>query len=518
MIPARGGSQELRRKNLLPDANGVPLVLASARAARDAGCYVIVSTDDAEVASLATIDGHLVHNRGSDFADVPVDEVVVAVCQWLSDQDAYPTFPFDAVLLVQPTVQPITAELLQWFIQVANGDHPVFPDIDGRTPIALGVEDRHIMWGRADSIHGDREGYELFAERSERQAMPNPPIREMGVRWWPDAKGVQHPPATVITWLHPLVDIDTAADYQQIARRLRIGFLVWANKQVGTGHIRRALTLAEGLQHHDVTIGLTKDSDQWAFDLVEERGFSVAGRQEVGDVAVYDRLDSVAGWKGPMEPFVVFEDRGPGASQAAAVINAMYDPYPWGRSKIGNEYHGAKYAVLRPEFTIGDYTVKNGPDLDYDPDLSSVMILFGGTDPGNLAGLAVHALTGADLAFTEFAPGDDISVAAAMHKHDLLITSGGRTVFEAAAVGIPTIVLCQNMRETTHTHLGKGNINLGLGRMVEPDRLRYVVEQTLGDYELRRDMSSEARASIDGLGAARVRRIIEHVGLYGEAP
>ena len=79
VIPARGGSQGLKRKNLLPDANGVPLVLASARAARDAGCHVIISTDDAEVASLATIAGHHVAHRGPELADVPVDEVVRAV-------------------------------------------------------------------------------------------------------------------------------------------------------------------------------------------------------------------------------------------------------------------------------------------------------------------------------------------------------------------------------------------------------------------------------------------------------
>ena len=64
VIPARGGSQGLKRKNLLPDANGVPLVLASARAARDAGCEVWVSTDDAEIASLAAIDGHHIQHRG----------------------------------------------------------------------------------------------------------------------------------------------------------------------------------------------------------------------------------------------------------------------------------------------------------------------------------------------------------------------------------------------------------------------------------------------------------------------
>ena len=84
----------MKRKNLLPDAHGVPLVLVSARAARDAGCTVIVSTDDAEIRSLAELDGHKVHMRGHGYDTVPVDDVVECVAK---DWDG-------PILLVQPTV------------------------------------------------------------------------------------------------------------------------------------------------------------------------------------------------------------------------------------------------------------------------------------------------------------------------------------------------------------------------------------------------------------------------------
>lgn len=500
VIPARGGSVTLRRKNLLPDGNGIPLVLASARAARDAGCYVVVSTDDPEIESLARIDGHFVQTRGFELANVPVDEVVQVVVDSVAGDS-----PVTSTLLVQPTVQPITADILKYFLRIAEA---------GERPVALGVEDRHLIWAEypdhvVEELGRSAVGYKLLTDRVERQACRAWPVREMGVRWWPaGASPSRDQPQAVIAAPHHLVDIDTAADYQQIRRQLRIGFLVWANKQIGTGHLRRALTLAEGLQHHDVTIGLTKDSDQWAFDLVEERGFSVAGRQEVGDVAVFDRLDSVASWKPPMEPFVVLEDMGYGARYATAVINAMYD---FRGMYAGIPYTGAKYAVLRPEFLIGDYQVQL--------EATRVLVLFGGTDPSGLLEVARDALYPLpNISVSEVVPAAEVSVAAEMHDADLLITSGGRTVFEAAAVGIPTIVMCQNQRELTHTHLGVGNINLGLGRLVQPDQLRWHVEQLLGDYEVRRDMSATAKASIDGYGADRVRRIIEHVGLYGEAP
>ncbi|GAG03825.1 unnamed protein product, partial [marine sediment metagenome] len=48
--------------------------------------------------------------------------------------------------------------------------------------------------------------------------------------------------------------------------------------------------------------------------------------------------------------------------------------------------------------------------------------------------------------------------------------------------------------------------------------LRRTVKSVLDDYALRQDLSVTARGSVDGLGAGRIRRIIEHVGYYGSKP
>lgn len=54
IIPARGGSKRIPRKNIRP-LHGRPLLAWVVAAAREAGCFdeVMVSTDDAEVAALA---------------------------------------------------------------------------------------------------------------------------------------------------------------------------------------------------------------------------------------------------------------------------------------------------------------------------------------------------------------------------------------------------------------------------------------------------------------------------------
>jgi spore coat polysaccharide biosynthesis predicted glycosyltransferase SpsG len=468
VIPARGGSVELKRKNLLPDADGTPLVLIAARAAVAAGCRVIISTDDPEIASVGQVDGHQVLRRGPELAEVLVDEVVrdaATRINWTGD-----------LLLVQPTVQPMTATLLRWFLNHTGGE-----------PTALGVEERHLLWW---------EGRILTGRHDRRSDSTTWPIREVGVRWWP-AQHHDTPPVRVATWPHPLTDIDTIDDYRTLAPRLTVVFNLAASKNIGAGHLYRCLTLAEGMQQHQIYMHPTRDTEKWAVEILEERGWPMWDGQHP-DVWVNDRLDTQLAEYLPGIPTVTLEDRGPGAVRADAVVNDMYgDP-----RDIPPRYSGARYAVLRPEFTVRPYQVK--------AEATQVAVLFGGTDPARLTELAVEALKPLPVFLDVIRPEDRRSVAAAMHDADLLLTSGGRTLYEAAAVGVPAVVLCQNQRETTHTHLGIGNINLGLGRLVTPEHLRHTVTTILGDPDLRGDMSVEARRSVDGGGADRVRRIIEH--------
>ena len=58
IIPARGGSKRIPRKNLAP-FDGVPMIVRSIRTALDSGLFdqVVVSTDDAEIADVARAHG-----------------------------------------------------------------------------------------------------------------------------------------------------------------------------------------------------------------------------------------------------------------------------------------------------------------------------------------------------------------------------------------------------------------------------------------------------------------------------
>ena len=54
VIPARGGSKRIPRKNI-KEFNGKPIIAWSIEAARQSGCFdrIIVSTDDEEIADVA---------------------------------------------------------------------------------------------------------------------------------------------------------------------------------------------------------------------------------------------------------------------------------------------------------------------------------------------------------------------------------------------------------------------------------------------------------------------------------
>jgi CMP-N,N'-diacetyllegionaminic acid synthase len=95
LIPARGGSKGIPRKNLVPLA-GKPMLLWTVEAALAAGTLarVVVSTDDEEIAATA---GCEVLRRPAELAadETPMLDVVLHAVAELG--------PFDAVCMLQPT-------------------------------------------------------------------------------------------------------------------------------------------------------------------------------------------------------------------------------------------------------------------------------------------------------------------------------------------------------------------------------------------------------------------------------
>lgn len=91
IIPARGGSKRIPRKNLKP-FDGVPMIARSIQTALDSGLFarVVVSTDDAEIADVARSYGaHVPFMRPAALADdfTGTAAVIVHALQAMADQD-----------------------------------------------------------------------------------------------------------------------------------------------------------------------------------------------------------------------------------------------------------------------------------------------------------------------------------------------------------------------------------------------------------------------------------------------
>jgi CMP-N,N'-diacetyllegionaminic acid synthase len=130
LVPARGGSKRLPRKNVLP-LDGRPLIQWSIAAALDSGVCadVLVSTDDEEIATTSRAAGAMVPwLRPAELATDTAGSagVITHALAWYEQEHG----AVDAVLLLQPTspfrsAESIRAAVRTYAAQPGPTRHPV---------------------------------------------------------------------------------------------------------------------------------------------------------------------------------------------------------------------------------------------------------------------------------------------------------------------------------------------------------------------------------------------------------
>lgn len=123
IIPARGGSKGIPRKNIKP-LGGVPLIgysIAAARAAGAADSHIILSTDDDEIADTARGMGlEVTYRRPAALATDTAGsrEVILDAMYWADARGIV----YDCVVLLQPTSPLRTADDICAAIEAYNDD------------------------------------------------------------------------------------------------------------------------------------------------------------------------------------------------------------------------------------------------------------------------------------------------------------------------------------------------------------------------------------------------------------
>ena len=137
VIPARGGSKRIPRKNIRL-FNGQPMIAWSIQAARDSGLFdhIVISTDDREIAKIAQAFGAEVpFLRPSSLADdvtptVPVIAHAVSACAemgWAADHVCclYPCAPFIQAEDLLAGLELLKKTKAEYVYPVAEYAHPV---------------------------------------------------------------------------------------------------------------------------------------------------------------------------------------------------------------------------------------------------------------------------------------------------------------------------------------------------------------------------------------------------------
>lgn len=531
VIPARGGSKGIPRKNLRPLA-GRPLIYYAITAAKACKLAhrVIVSTDDDEIALFAERFGASVIDRKTSLADdnTTLDPVILDATK--RAEQAFSTI-YTNVVTVQPTSPLIRSDEINTAIRMLMQEKI-------STVISV-VNERHLYWGMRDG-----KPYPKYEQRVNRQELPDN-FRETGAviactrQQLDTGTRIGQSIRLLEIPYERSLDIDTQNDLnlcESILNRKRIIFVVIGYPEVGLGHTYRAVMMANQFTQHELLFLCTSES-QPAIDYIRGQNYpvEVCSADELTprclalepQMVINDILDTEADYIETLKSagirVVNFEDLGPGHEHADLVINALYEQ----SSPRENTLVGPDYFCLRDEFI-------HLPTREDKNSIDRILLTFGGIDEGDLTvrclsviaplcetqGIGVDIVTGPGYKnneklknLCESIPSVDIFVAKAtarisdyMQRADLAVTSGGRTVLELSALGVPTIVICQNLRETTHTFCTAehGIINLGLRTEVSNETILETLENTVNDHSKYQLMRQKSKASDLRNGKTRV--------------
>jgi pseudaminic acid cytidylyltransferase len=211
IIPARGGSKRIPRKNIRPFA-GQPMIAYAIRGAQAAGVFdhIVVSTDDDEIASVAESFGAEVpFRRPRALADdvTGTTAVVAHAVGWCRDHG----WDVDYACCIYATVPLIQARHLREALDklLSSGKMYCFPVASFPAPIQR-------------ALKLTPQGIEMFepAHLSSRSQDLTPAFHDSGQFYWGTAQAwleqrniFSHDATAIVLPRHAVQDIDTEEDW-----------------------------------------------------------------------------------------------------------------------------------------------------------------------------------------------------------------------------------------------------------------------------------------------------------------
>jgi spore coat polysaccharide biosynthesis predicted glycosyltransferase SpsG len=291
-----------------------------------------------------------------------------------------------------------------------------------------------------------------------------------------------------------------------------IAIVADAFADAGLGHLSRSSAIAVALRARGLLVAchaygaegpLERDGVVWS-PLADHEERILPGSVVVVDSyrLTPDRAVGLAASRA----LVVLHDFGETPRDAALVVSVSGSERGSGRWLTGLEY-----AALRPAFW-------GLPRRSMNDAVRRVLVTTGGSTFGSLASdLAQGVTTSVPNVSVSLVLGPHATVAApagvevlqapqslleSLLAADLVVTTGGQTMLEAAATGTPCIALpiVENQRRQAARLAEVGAVHL----IDSSDRGAASVAQIAGDAEARERLSRCAQEAVDGYGALRV--------------
>ena len=234
-----------------------------------------------------------------------------------------------------------------------------------------------------------------------------------------------------------------------------------------------------------------------------------------------------------------------GRFEADAIVEGGITHYPgmYGEVEKTRDFLlGTQYAILNEVFAEFHRKARETRDT-----VKKVLLSFGGSDPSNLTLKSLEALALVDFRNTfcidivlgasykakteikKVATESDLNIkihndisprdmAILMMEADIGIITGGLTLYEAASIGLPVIVINTNHQDivrgglsaTEFERRGYG-INLIISDTTGQEEIRNAFSMLFYDRELRAEFTKRGKELVDGEGIIRVANFIERV-------
>ncbi len=319
------------------------------------------------------------------------------------------------------------------------------------------------------------------------------------------------------------------------AEQFNILFRINADVSLGLGHVSRCRSLMLELSRQaDCRFAVMTDTCDTvhqvltgiAYDLYETGETVSKARFNTVIVDVPDSSCLEEDFRAIADLVVCIDDSGSGLSSQDILIrpNLLDLPRPVGMSE---ERYWTGQVILHPNFAL----YSDALSTERDSGKKELLVCFGGSDPGGITLRAVPLLksigndvvirivTGAafphDEALVAAAGGDNRFIlernmpdlARVLRNADIALISGGTLLYEACALSVPSVVICQNeeqLSEADAAQTAGAVISLGINAAVMDENIIPAVLRLLTDDSLHQRMACAGRLLVSPDGAAQL--------------